>query len=54
LVALPTLIERLREQRSNVRTAAAQILTRAADEQRDLNPDELAEHCRLLSGNVMV
>src|SRR5690349_3302192 len=43
-MALPTLIERLREQRSNARTAADQILTRAADEQRDLNPDELAEH----------
>jgi HK97 family phage major capsid protein len=41
---VPSVIERLREQRSTARTAADTILTRAADEQRDLTPDELAEH----------
>jgi hypothetical protein len=41
---VPTVIERLREQRTSARDAADQILTRAAEEQRDLNPDEIAEH----------
>ena len=39
-----TLLEQLRERRDNARQAAEQILTRAADEQRDLTADELAEH----------
>ena len=39
-----TLLEQLRERRDTARQAAEQILTRAADEQRDLTPDELAEH----------
>ena len=38
------LIDQLREQRAAVRTTADGILTRAAEEQRDLTPDELAEH----------
>jgi hypothetical protein len=37
-------IERLREQRSVAREAADQILTRAAEDRRDLTADELAEH----------
>jgi HK97 family phage major capsid protein len=41
---VPTVIERLREQRTSARDAADQILTRATEEQRDLNPDEIAEH----------
>jgi HK97 family phage major capsid protein len=41
---VPTVIERLREQRTSARDAADQILTRAAEEQRDLSPDEIAEH----------
>jgi HK97 family phage major capsid protein len=41
---VPSVIERLREQRTSARDAADQILTRAAEEQRDLNPDEIAEH----------
>jgi HK97 family phage major capsid protein len=39
-----SVIERLREQRTTARDAADQILTRAAEEQRDLTPDEIAEH----------
>ena len=39
-----TLLEQLRQRRDTARQAAEQILTRAADEQRDLTPDELAEH----------
>jgi HK97 family phage major capsid protein len=38
------LIDQLREQRAAVRTAGDQILNRAAEEQRDLAPEELAEH----------
>jgi HK97 family phage major capsid protein len=41
---VPSVIERLREQRTTARDAADQILTRAADDGRDLTPDELAEH----------
>jgi hypothetical protein len=41
---VPSVIERLRDQRTAARDAADQILTRAAEEQRDLNPDEIAEH----------
>jgi len=41
---VPSVIERLREQRTSARDAADQILTRAAEEQRDLTPDEIAEH----------
>jgi hypothetical protein len=39
-----TLLDQLRQRRDTARQAAEQILTRAADEQRDLTPDELAEH----------
>jgi hypothetical protein len=39
-----TLLDQLRERRDTARQAAEQILTRAADEQRDLTSDELAEH----------
>jgi HK97 family phage major capsid protein len=39
-----TLLDQLRERRDTARQTAEQILTRAADEQRDLTPDELAEH----------
>ena len=39
-----TLLDQLRERRDTARQAAEQILTRAADEQRNLTPDELAEH----------
>jgi hypothetical protein len=41
---VPDLLQQLRDQRAGVRDAAGQILTRAASEQRDLTPDELAEH----------
>ena len=41
---MPTLVERLREQRAAARAAADEILTRAADDGRDLTCDELAEH----------
>jgi integrase len=39
-----SVIDRLRDQRTTAREAADQILTRAAEEQRDLSPDEIAEH----------
>jgi HK97 family phage major capsid protein len=39
-----TRLDQLRHRRDTARQAAEQILTRAADEQRDLTPDELAEH----------
>jgi HK97 family phage major capsid protein len=38
------LLDQLREQRTAARTAADSILERAASEQRDLTPDELADH----------
>jgi HK97 family phage major capsid protein len=41
---MPPLLDQLREQRAAARTAADAILTRAAEQQRDLSPDELAEH----------
>ena len=41
---MPSVIDRLRDQRTTAREAADQILTRAAEEQRDLSPDEIAEH----------
>jgi HK97 family phage major capsid protein len=43
---MPDLLDRLRDQRAAARTAADEILTRAATEQRDLTPEELAEHGR--------
>jgi hypothetical protein len=41
---MPNLLDQLREQRATARTAADEILTRAAEEQRDPNPDELATY----------
>jgi HK97 family phage major capsid protein len=41
-----TLPERVRERRDSARQAAAEILTRAADDGRDLTGDDLAEHQR--------
>jgi HK97 family phage major capsid protein len=41
---VPDLLDQLREQRTAVRAAGDEILTRAAAEQRDLTPDELAAH----------
>jgi HK97 family phage major capsid protein len=41
---MPTLTEQLVERRTTARQAADEILQRAADESRDLSPDELAEH----------
>jgi HK97 family phage major capsid protein len=41
---MPDLLDQLRDQRTAVRTAQDGILTRAATEQRDLTPDELADH----------
>jgi hypothetical protein len=43
---MPDLLDQLRDRRTAARTAADEILTRAAAEQRDLTPDELAEHSR--------
>jgi hypothetical protein len=39
-----TLLDQLRQRRETARQAAEQILTHAADEQRHLTGDELAEH----------
>ena len=39
-----TLLDQLKEQRATAQAAANQILTRAAEEQRDPAPDELAEY----------
>src|SRR5215218_719730 len=41
---MPDLLDQLRDQRTAVRTTQDGILTRAATEQRDLTPEELAEH----------
>jgi HK97 family phage major capsid protein len=41
---VPDLLDQLREQRTAVRTAGDEILTRAAAEQRDLTAEELADH----------
>jgi HK97 family phage major capsid protein len=43
---LSSLAERVRDRRDGARQAAAEILTRAADDGRDLTPDDLAEHQR--------
>lgn len=43
---MSTLTDRLRDRRSEARTAADEILTRATDDGRDLTPDELADHAR--------
>jgi hypothetical protein len=40
---VPSLVDQLREARGAARAAGDTILTRAADEGRDLTPDELAE-----------
>ena len=41
---MPDLLDQLRTRRGEARTVQDAILTRAAAEQRDLTPDELAEH----------
>jgi hypothetical protein len=41
---VPDLLSALRDQRTAARTAADEILTRAAAEGRDPAPDELAEY----------
>jgi HK97 family phage major capsid protein len=41
---VPDLLDQLREQRATVRAGSDEILTRAAQESRDLTPDELAAH----------
>jgi HK97 family phage major capsid protein len=41
---MPDLLDQLRERRGAARTAADDILTRAATEQRDLTPEELAAY----------
>ena len=41
---MPSLLDQLREQRAAARTAADEILTRAAGEQRDLAADELRDY----------
>jgi HK97 family phage major capsid protein len=43
---VPDLLDQLRDRRGAARTAQDGILTRAAEEQRDLTPEELAEHGR--------
>jgi HK97 family phage major capsid protein len=43
---MPDLLDQLRDRRATARTAADDILTRAAAEQRDLTPEELAQHGR--------
>jgi HK97 family phage major capsid protein len=43
---MPDLLDELRGRRGAARGAQDAILTRAAEEQRDLTPDELAEHGR--------
>lgn len=45
---MSSLPDRLREQRSDARSHADEILTRAADDGRDLTPAELTEHGRLV------
>lgn len=55
---MPTLLDDLQTRRDNARSAADEILTRAATEQRDLTPDEQTEHAerttevRALDGQV--
>ena len=43
---MPDLLDQLRDRRGAARAAQDAVLTRAAEEQRDLTPDELAEHGR--------
>jgi hypothetical protein len=43
---MPDLLDQLKDQRAAARDAQDVILTRAAEEQRDLTGDELAEHGR--------
>jgi HK97 family phage major capsid protein len=43
---MASLLDQLRAKRTTAREAAEQILTRAAEEQRDLTAEELAEHGR--------
>ena len=43
---MPDLLDSLRDQRNTARAAQDAILTRAAEESRDLTPEELAEHGR--------
>jgi HK97 family phage major capsid protein len=43
---MPDLLDNLRDQRTTAQAAQDAILTRAAEEQRDLTPDELADHGR--------
>jgi hypothetical protein len=43
---MPDLLDQLRTRRGEARAAQDAILTRAAEESRDLTPDELAEHGR--------
>jgi HK97 family phage major capsid protein len=43
---VPDLLDQLRDRRDAARAAQDTVLTRAAEEQRDLSPDELAEHGR--------
>src|SRR5215216_3688807 len=43
---MPDLSDQLREQRTAARAAQDTVLNRAAEEGRDLTPDELAEHGR--------
>ena len=43
---MPDLLDQLRDQRNAARAAQDTVLTRAAEEGRDLTPDELAEHGR--------
>jgi HK97 family phage major capsid protein len=43
-VVTASLIEQLRDRRTQAREAADQVLTRAADESRDLTSEELSEH----------
>jgi HK97 family phage major capsid protein len=42
--SMPTLLEELRNRRTTARHAADEILARAAAEERDLSPEELAAH----------
>jgi HK97 family phage major capsid protein len=43
---VPDLLDQLRERRDQARAGQDAVLTRAAEETRDLTPDELAEHGR--------
>src|SRR5215218_5415775 len=43
---MPDLLDQLRDQRNAARAGQDAVLNRAAEESRDLTPDELAEHGR--------